>query len=121
TSVGGTIRVRFELFKLDDAPLEGECVSTSTNPSIAELIEVYAVKRKKDNTGKAVKVPDLLEKGNVEPKNNEEPKRKMVKKKKMKPVDPSIITNIQPYLVITNLQNKKADITYAQLFQAAPN
>ncbi|CAG8661594.1 1484_t:CDS:2 [Gigaspora margarita] len=121
SNIGGTIRAGFGLFKLDDAPLEGECALTSVNLSVAELIEVYAAKRRKDNARKAVEVPNSPEEGNVEPKNDEEPKRKVVKKKKMKLVDPSIITNIQSYLVMTDWQNKKANITYAQLFQAAPN
>lgn len=58
SSVGGTVGTRFGLFKLDDAPLEGECVSTSVNPSVDELMKVYAAKRRKDNAGKAVEVSD---------------------------------------------------------------
>ncbi|CAG8622652.1 32840_t:CDS:2, partial [Gigaspora margarita] len=33
---------------------KSECASTSTNPSVAELIEVYTAKRRKDNARKAV-------------------------------------------------------------------
>ncbi|CAG8603319.1 4367_t:CDS:2, partial [Gigaspora margarita] len=77
SSIGGTIRRRFKLFKLDNTSLKSEYISTSVNPLMAELIEVYATKRKKDNTRKAVEVSDPLEKGNTEPKNNEELKRKM--------------------------------------------
>ncbi|RIB11793.1 hypothetical protein C2G38_2202511 [Gigaspora rosea] len=45
----------------DDAPLESECASMSKNPSVEELMEVYTTKRRKDNAGKAVEVPDLSE------------------------------------------------------------
>ncbi|CAG8824135.1 34615_t:CDS:2, partial [Gigaspora margarita] len=76
SSVGGTVRTRFGWFKLDDAPLESECASTSTNPSVAELMEVYTAKKRKDNTRKAVKAPNPPEEENAEAKNNEEPKRK---------------------------------------------
>ncbi|CAG8842420.1 36312_t:CDS:2, partial [Gigaspora margarita] len=58
SSVGGTVRTRFGLFKLDNAPLEGKCVLTSTNPSVAKLMKVYTTKRRKDNAKKTVEVPD---------------------------------------------------------------
>ncbi|RIB12818.1 hypothetical protein C2G38_2199639 [Gigaspora rosea] len=76
SSVGGTVRTRFGLFKLDDAPLE-------------------------DNAGKAVEVFVPPEEKNTEAKNNKEPKRKIIKKMMMKLVDSLRITNIQPYSIIT--------------------
>ncbi|CAG8751030.1 29140_t:CDS:2 [Gigaspora margarita] len=48
-------------------------------------------------------------------------KKKLVRKKPTKLAEPLIITKIQLYSIMTDLQNKKADITYAQLFQAALN
>ncbi|CAG8850151.1 6449_t:CDS:2, partial [Gigaspora margarita] len=103
------------------APLESESVQLSKNLSVTKLIEVYATKRRKDNSGKPVEVEDSPGTENAEAETDETLKRKPVKKRKTKPIDPQIITNIQPYSVIADLQNKKADITYAQLFQAAPN
>ncbi|CAG8689633.1 8909_t:CDS:2 [Gigaspora margarita] len=45
----------------------------------------------------------------------------IIKKKRTRPIEPLITSNIQPYSVMSDLQYKRADITYAQLFQVAPN
>jgi len=97
--------------------LEGDSAQPSKNPSITELIEVYAAKRRKDNTGKPVEVEDSPNTDDAEVEADESLKKKPVKKKKTKPIDLQIITNIQSYSVMADLQNKKADITYDQLFR----
>ncbi|CAG8797852.1 22242_t:CDS:2, partial [Gigaspora margarita] len=38
-----------------DTPLKNKCALTCTNLLIAELIELYVAKRRKDNTRKAIK------------------------------------------------------------------
>ncbi|CAG8561320.1 12968_t:CDS:2 [Gigaspora margarita] len=63
--IGGPIRTILRLFKLDNAPLEGECVSMSKNP---KLIEVYATKQRKNNTKNAIEVSDPPEKRMLRPK-----------------------------------------------------
>ncbi|CAG8761780.1 15899_t:CDS:1, partial [Cetraspora pellucida] len=119
-SIGGSNTTRHRTFKLEGAPSKDESAQPSRNPSMTELMEVYAAKRRKDNAGKSVEVEEPFEE-NAEVEKNGNLKRKPVKKRKTKLVDHQIITNIQPYSVMMDLQNKKVDITYAQLFQAAPN
>ncbi|CAG8803596.1 12437_t:CDS:1, partial [Gigaspora margarita] len=102
-----------------NAPLEGKSAFSNKNPSI-NVIEAYVGKRQKGNLDDYVEVENYAE-VNEENANKDDKARKLVKKKRSKPVELLIISNIQPYSILTNLQSKKADITYAQLFQAAPN
>ncbi|RIB22393.1 hypothetical protein C2G38_2033628 [Gigaspora rosea] len=88
---------------------------------LAQLLKIYAAKRRKGNDSEAteVKTPELSKE---ESKDSIHKERKVIaKKRKTKPIEPLITSNIQPYSVMTDLQNKKADITYAQLVQIAPN
>ncbi|RIB29349.1 hypothetical protein C2G38_2027793 [Gigaspora rosea] len=64
------------------APLECESAQPSKNPSVAELMEVYAAKRRKDNISKPVEVEDPLDIENAEVEADESPKRKPVKKRR---------------------------------------
>ena len=48
------------------------------------------------------------------------PKKKRVVLKKKKPVQPSIAAHIQPYNIVNDLQQQKANITFGQLFQISP-
>ncbi|CAG8814104.1 3047_t:CDS:2, partial [Gigaspora margarita] len=99
-----------------------ECPDRNQDSASDEpIIEVYATKRKKGNDGKPteVKTSELNKK---ESKDHVHKERKVIaKRRKTKPVKSLIMSNIQPYSVMTDLQNKKADITYAQLLQVAPN
>ncbi|CAG8787818.1 13134_t:CDS:10, partial [Gigaspora margarita] len=96
-------------------------VSGNKIPLLDTLFEVYVAKRRKKDNGKVeeIETPEERKEATKEPVHKK--KKVIAKKRKTKPVEHLIISNIQPYFIMTDLQNKKADITYAQLFQVAPN
>ncbi|CAG8831244.1 9009_t:CDS:1, partial [Gigaspora margarita] len=62
-------------------PLESKSMQPSKNSSITELIEVYTVKRRKDNFGSSVEIENFSSTENAKVEANENLKRKSVKKK----------------------------------------
>ncbi|CAG8530301.1 3786_t:CDS:2 [Ambispora leptoticha] len=119
-------------FKRGSAPLEGESAQPSLNPSVSIIKEAYMAKRRRGNDDEPVEeeTPPVTNHNKEDNQgstqvNNQANKqgdgKKAVKRKVTKPVEPPVTAKIQPYSIMADLQNKKADITYAQLFQAAPN
>ncbi|CAG8499713.1 12010_t:CDS:2 [Cetraspora pellucida] len=100
--------------------IEELVVSLKNNDNIESLFEVYAAKKRKRNDDKAVVIGTYND-DKEEADDHMNKTRKASKKRKTKLIEPLITSNIQYYLIMTNLQNKKADITYAQLFQVTLN
>ncbi|CAG8630826.1 25676_t:CDS:2 [Gigaspora margarita] len=99
-----------------DVP-RGESASNFKNPSTDSLFEMYAAKKRKKNDREATEVKEQgPDKEELEDPVHKVGRKIIVKKKRTRPIEPLITSNIQRYSVMTDLQNKRADITYAQLF-----
>ncbi|RIB05586.1 hypothetical protein C2G38_2280194 [Gigaspora rosea] len=102
--------------------------NNSLNQIMTLLQEIVSVVKNSNNNNNYTHARSWTD-GNRQEKNRQpkkgkekaEGKKRATRKKPTKPAEPPVMTKIQPYLIMTDLQNKKADITYAQLFQAVPN
>jgi len=120
------------VFKLQNAPLEGESASKFENPSV----EAYPADRHPRNAHKTnpyvareVMKPIVEEGDNldeIEMNEREETtprikvKEKIKVKKPIKLEPPPIVQASKEYSIVSDLLNTKANITFAQLMQAAP-
>ncbi|CAG8708643.1 23858_t:CDS:2, partial [Gigaspora margarita] len=108
-------------YALKNTPREGGSASRNKILSLDTLFEVYVAKKRKKDNGEVEEIETLEERKKAAKDLVHKKKKVIAKKRKTKPVEPLITSNIQPYSTMMDLQNKKANITYTQLFQVAPN